>query len=195
MATEGATNISELDKAAPAGNAPAGEADDHLRMIKDVLLASFPALDGLISNSTGTGGAGDTNPPDAATWSALFTKNNAADAQKVPVGGIILWSGTDAQVPTGWAICDGLNGTPDLRNRFVLGSAEDSTLYVPGNSGGDTWEDVGGFPGLKSNQSPDAKETVNADTGTTSAQSNVQFHGHWYLPNFYALAYIQYVGT
>ncbi len=37
----------------------------------------------------------------------------------IPVGGIIMWSGSVA--PDGWAICDGRNGTPDLRNRFVRG--------------------------------------------------------------------------
>jgi hypothetical protein len=39
----------------------------------------------------------------------------------VPRGGIILWSGAVTNVPAGWALCDGLNGTPDLRDRFVLG--------------------------------------------------------------------------
>ena len=41
----------------------------------------------------------------------------------VPIGGIIMWSGTVAQAEalTNWAICDGQNGTPDLRDKFVLG--------------------------------------------------------------------------
>ena len=41
----------------------------------------------------------------------------------VPIGGIIMWSVTVAQAEalTNWAICDGQNGTPDLRDRFVLG--------------------------------------------------------------------------
>jgi microcystin-dependent protein len=48
----------------------------------------------------------------------------------VPLGGIIMWSGTSA--PDGWAICDGRgyeNGlvTPDLRNRFVVGSGKFGT--------------------------------------------------------------------
>ena len=41
----------------------------------------------------------------------------------VPVGGIIMWNGSiaDAEQLTNWAICDGENGTPDLRDKFVLG--------------------------------------------------------------------------
>ena len=96
MPTEGASNISELDSANPASDAPAGEGDDHLRMIKDVLLASFPALDGLISNAVGDGTAGNTNPPDAATFSRLFSTAFAAFDQKIPVGGIIMWSGLES---------------------------------------------------------------------------------------------------
>ena len=38
-----------------------------------------------------------------------------------PIGGIIMWSGTAALVPAGWAICNGQNGTPDLRDKFVVG--------------------------------------------------------------------------
>jgi hypothetical protein len=41
----------------------------------------------------------------------------------VPIGGIIMWSGSvaDAEALTNWSICDGQNGTPDLRDKFVLG--------------------------------------------------------------------------
>ena len=45
----------------------------------------------------------------------------------IPVGGIILWSGTIANIAnlSGWELCDGTNGTPDLRDRFVLGAHSD----------------------------------------------------------------------
>lgn len=41
----------------------------------------------------------------------------------IPIGGIIMWSGSVATIPTGWALCDGSNSTPDLRNRFVVGAS------------------------------------------------------------------------
>lgn len=41
----------------------------------------------------------------------------------VPVGGIIMWHGSVSAVPEGWALCDGTNGTPDLRGRFIVGAA------------------------------------------------------------------------
>ena len=43
----------------------------------------------------------------------------------IPVRGIIMWSGDVNQIPDGWWLCDGSNGTPDLRGRFVVGYARD----------------------------------------------------------------------
>lgn len=39
----------------------------------------------------------------------------------VPSGAICIWSGNQNNIPTGWVLCDGNNGTPNLSNRFVLG--------------------------------------------------------------------------
>ena len=41
----------------------------------------------------------------------------------LPAGIIVMWSGTRANIPAGWLLCDGTNGTPDLRSRFVMGAA------------------------------------------------------------------------
>ncbi|MBI4847050.1 MAG: hypothetical protein HY808_00530 [Nitrospirae bacterium] len=51
----------------------------------------------------------------------------------VPKGGIIMWSGSVADIPAGWALCDGANGTPNLRDRFVVGAGSG---YAVGASGG-----------------------------------------------------------
>jgi len=50
------------------------------------------------------------------------------------VSGIIaIWSGSIATIPSGWVICDGNNGTPDLRNNFVVGAGD--TYAVDANGG------------------------------------------------------------
>lgn len=54
----------------------------------------------------------------------------------VPVGGIIMWSGAIANIPAGWALCNGTNGTPDLRSRFVIG-ADSTGTYTKGATGGE----------------------------------------------------------
>jgi len=51
----------------------------------------------------------------------------------IPVGGIILWSGAIVDIPTGWQICDGTNGTPNLQDRFVVGAGDS---YAVGATGG-----------------------------------------------------------
>ena len=48
-------------------------------------------------------------------------------AGAVPVGGIIMWSGTVATIPANWALCNGSNSTPDLRDRFIVGAKEDDS--------------------------------------------------------------------
>lgn len=45
----------------------------------------------------------------------------------VPLGAILMWSGTIANIPIGYALCNGSNGTPDLRGRFVVGVDTRST--------------------------------------------------------------------
>ena len=53
----------------------------------------------------------------------------------VPVGGIIMYFGTESNIPTNWKLCDGQNGTPDLRNRFVIAADDYNTTPNP-----DRWE-------------------------------------------------------
>ena len=43
-------------------------------------------------------------------------------------GMVTMWSGSIDKIPTGWALCDGTNGTPDLRGRFVLGYNKDQPI-------------------------------------------------------------------
>lgn len=51
----------------------------------------------------------------------------------MPSGGIIMWSGSVASIPSGWYLCNGSNSTPDLRGRFVYGAGGG---YSPGDTGG-----------------------------------------------------------
>lgn len=56
------------------------------------------------------------------------TKQNflkEAIAAGIPAGVIAMWSGAIADIPAGWYLCDGNNGTPDLRDRFIVGAKQD----------------------------------------------------------------------
>lgn len=78
-----------------------------------------PALTGTPTAPTAAAG---TNTTQLAT-TAFAT---AAAAAAFPVGGIIMWSGSIATIPSGWALCNGSNSTPDLRNRFIIGAHSDN---------------------------------------------------------------------
>lgn len=60
-----------------------------------------------------------------STVTALFGTTN------IPQGGIIMFTGVTA--PSGWALCNGSNGTPDLRDKFVIGAGLN---YAYGTTGG-----------------------------------------------------------
>ena len=70
----------------------------------------------------------------APSWETIST------AGIVPIGGIIIWYGSEASIPSGWSLCNGStvggNVTPDLRNRFVLGAGTGNGGQTPGSTGG-----------------------------------------------------------
>lgn len=78
-----------------------------------------------------------------ANWTALDTLLGgvtqtefallSGQTSLVPAGVILLWSGSIASIPSGWNLCDGTNGTPDLRNRFVVAAGD---TYAVGATGG-----------------------------------------------------------
>jgi hypothetical protein len=60
----------------------------------------------------------------------LLTSNGTTWASSAPptsfiTGMILMWSGSIATIPSGWALCNGSSGTPDLRNRFIIGAHSD----------------------------------------------------------------------
>lgn len=119
------TNFTAKDSL-PSGNSgkiiKGAEIDTEFTAIASAISSkadlNSPALTGTPTAPTAVAG---TNTTQVAT-TAFAT---AAAAAAFPVGGIIMWSGTIAAIPTGWALCNGSNGTPDLRNRFVIGAHSD----------------------------------------------------------------------
>ena len=98
-----------------------------------------------IANITATGtitaeqitSTDDINAADDITAGGEFI-----GAGTIPVGGIIMWSGAISAIPTNFKLCNGNNGTPDLRNKFIVGATSDGsdTTYPglqPGATGGD----------------------------------------------------------
>ena len=57
----------------------------------------------------------------------------AAILAALPAGVITIWSGSSGAIPAGWLLCDGTNGTPNLRDKFVVGAG---STYAVGATGG-----------------------------------------------------------
>jgi hypothetical protein len=55
-------------------------------------------------------------------------------ATPIPSGGIFLWSGSIGSIPAGYVLCNGSNGTPDLRDRFVVGAGSTYAVNATGGS-------------------------------------------------------------
>ena len=82
-----------------------------------------PALTGTPTAPTATAG---TNTTQIATCAFVLTNS-------VPTGFIGMWSGSIATIPSGWYLCNGSNGTPDLRDKFIVGASSDETSLAKTN--------------------------------------------------------------
>ena len=91
----------------------------------------------LVSNTGVELISGTDNSVTATNLTVLGTITAPNLGGVVPVGGIIMWSGSVTNVPSGWALCNGqtVNSktTPDLRDRFVVGAGN---TYASGATGG-----------------------------------------------------------
>lgn len=94
-----------------------------------------------------------------------------SDGGGVPSGFIGMWSGSSDAIPDGWALCDGNNGTPDLRNRFIIGAGSD---YAVGSTGGS----ASGVTGAASGDTGAASGNTGA---TTLDTSKIPSHSHKYV--------------
>jgi len=91
----------------------------------------FTAISSAISSKADLNSPALTGTPTAPTATAATNTTQIATtafvlANAIPSGLISMWYGTIATIPTGWVLCNGSNGTPDLRNKFVIGAHTDS---------------------------------------------------------------------
>jgi len=141
-----------------------------------------------------------------------------ASGSTLPSGCIILWSGAVGSIPSGYVICDGTNGTPDLRNKFVVGAGNTysvnqtggsadaivvshthtatSVVTDPGHFHSYNYPTTGNSYGSNSGgltPGTVATNTTTATTGVTVATTNASTGvsgTNANLPPYYALAYI-----
>ena len=153
-----------------------------------------------LANSINTTIAGKANT--GANLSTFTNDTNYITVAQVPTsfvtGMILMYTGTTA--PTGWALCDGTNGTPDLRDKFIVGSGN---TYSNGNTGGQadaiipdhthptTFDGKKYFPGGGSTSiGYGGSGSYPADVFTMSNPTNGESVTNKNLPPYYALCFI-----
>lgn len=106
-----------------------------------------------------------TNPSMNITGN--ITANEFIGFGIFPVGGIIMWSGSNASIPSGWALCNGqtVNGisTPNLSNRFIVASGSSYATNATGGSSSVT---------LNSTQIPRHSHSVSLTTSGAGGHSH-----------------------
>ena len=96
-----------------------------------------------------------------------------------PTGVICMWSGSFATIPIGWALCDGTNGTPDLRDKFILGATVTADVGTSGGANSHTLT-TSEIPSHSHTGTSDATApslTFTGTAGTTSAPATQTFTG------------------
>lgn len=73
-------------------------------------------------------------PTATATDDSTKAASTAFVRDIVPTGVIVMWSGSIASIPTGWLLCNGTSGTPDLRDRFIVGAGSTYAVAATGGS-------------------------------------------------------------
>jgi len=90
----------------------------------NLVFATSPTLTGVPLAPTANAG---TNTTQIATTAFAL-------ANGIPSGAIVLWSGAIVNIPSGWLLCNGSSGTPDLRDRFVVGAGSTYAVAATGGS-------------------------------------------------------------
>lgn len=78
-------------------------------------------------------GSGTANSSTVLYGDLVWRAPPGGEGASLPAGCILMWHGLLANIPSGFVLCDGQNGTPDLRDKFVKGAAAGAN---PGATGG-----------------------------------------------------------
>lgn len=118
------------------GSTKVKDLDDRVNDIVDSLVSYVnDDIDGLMADyyNMESSDANKYDKTEVYNRTEIATQIANSVAVNTPIGLISMWSGDTATLPDEWKICDGLNGTPDLRDKFIVGSGN---LYSTNDVGG-----------------------------------------------------------
>ena len=209
------TSISGLPETLTINGATVGPFDYSASTFKVSVttLGAFITQNATTVSATGTVTGGNLSTAGTVTAGTLsVTGNNNV----IPTGVIVMWSGSIATIPTNWYLCNGANGTPDLRDKFIVGAGSTYAVAASGGSanatlvshthiftgdalpthlhgsgvasggGGGSFYTATGSPEV--NQINTSAVSAGTPAGTNSTEGSSATNAN--LPPYYALAYI-----
>eukprot|EP01084_Bolivina_argentea_P174667 302547_1 len=113
------------------------------------------------------------------TIAKLEQCNHELQKHAMPKGGIVMWSGSAINVPNAWRICDGNNGTPDLRNRFIIGASDDIKAQSTGGSKEHNHDITVNGHAITVQEMPSHTHETNYDIGVQPPEIRGYSHSPW----------------
>jgi hypothetical protein len=119
-----------------------------------------------------------TAPTQSYSTSNTAVATTAFVQSVFPRGMIMMWNSTAASIPAGFQLCDGTNGTPDLRGQFIIGAGGTYSANVTGGRSNVTLSSSN-LPSHTHTFSTSASGTTGAAGGHThSASTAISDSGH-----------------
>jgi hypothetical protein len=114
------STIADLNASYPTGTDYRKDGDNHLRGIKQAIKQTFANVTAAVT----------TSDEDLNYITGIAADPVGFGEALLPPGIICMWGGALASIPTGWLLCDGTNGTPNLADRFILGTTTGAPAAV-----------------------------------------------------------------
>jgi microcystin-dependent protein len=214
-----------IDETKPSGSEKISTADNYIRELKAQMETNLAEISGYPNNSALKQALWTTSTrPSTNLVNGLFGFNATTNSDEhyydgswvshgtttsivqslidavVPIGTIMMWSGSIATIPSKWALCNGSNGTINLVDRFIVGAG---STYNVGATGGEATHTltINEMPSHSHSELYSPGLTTHAASGgyggtnpvNTATQTGLTGGGeaHENRPPYYALAYIQ----
>jgi microcystin-dependent protein len=151
-------------------------------------------IDGTVIGGTTAAAGSFTSVAASGTVTATsFAGSGSALTGLFASGMIMLWSGSVVSIPSGWLLCDGTSGTPNLQNRFIVGAGDSYAVDATGGAATVTL-DATQIPAHSHTADGDLTaasagahtHTVSGSTNTTGSHRHTQAYGYNVGGNIYS---------
>lgn len=102
-------------------------------------------------------GASSSTKSTGASLRKMFVNiidSMSMSVSSFPIGAIVMWSGSISSIPTGWRLCNGVNGAPNLMDKFIMGAGNNYSVLQTGGESSHSHSTTLGATNLSIGQMP-----------------------------------------